>query len=138
MATHVRLAVIRVGDALGSDGQMALQRTARIREQLQAFDALATKFSKSIEERSSSVKVTVDPFGKTDQTRQTLQQNLLASLQETREYKEQLLKEVAGIDTQLDQGQARVCLTVELSEDGSVKQISRMLSEDAMAAGTST
>jgi hypothetical protein len=37
MATHVRLAAIRIGDALGSDEQMALQRTKRIREQLGAF-----------------------------------------------------------------------------------------------------
>jgi hypothetical protein len=82
--------------------------------------------------------VKIDLSGKTDQTRQTLQQSLQASLQEAREYKEQLLKEVASIDTQLDQGQLGVCLTVDLNEDGSVKEISRMLGEDAKATGTTT
>jgi hypothetical protein len=137
MAIHVRLAAIRVADALGSDEQMASQRTKRIREQLGAFDKLATTFSKSIDERISSARVKIDLSGKTDQTRETLQQSLQASLQEAREYKEQLLKEVGDIDTQLERGQLRVCLTVDLNEDGSVKQISRMLGEDAIA-GTST
>jgi hypothetical protein len=131
MATHVRIAAIRVGEVVGCDEEMAAQRTRRIREQLGAFDKLATEFSRSIEGKISSIKVAVDPFGRTGETRQALQQKLHANLAEAREYKEQLLQELSSVDAQLDQGQEWVRLSIDLAEDGSVKQLSRVLGDDA-------
>jgi hypothetical protein len=80
------------------------------------------------------VNVKLDLRGKTDESQLTLRQSLHASLQEMHEYKEQLLKEVDGIDLQLEQGQSPVRLIVEVNEDGSVTGINRMLAEDATAA----